>query len=742
MPVALLLETLLSNETSLKHTHPSFFSLFVFTYEFTTDSFYDFTQSSSSEVETTKKMSYSFGYSWLRGQMKKDSKVTTTTETKTRYITASMRIERYYASVREEVTALSDDATTLLNNQDYIGFFKACGPNYIRGVRRAQEVTAYFIFTSTSEERSSDVSSSIQVSSWWWRRRTYGGSSSQSTKNKKETESMRIVIKGFGIGLSQDGSETFVAQTLQDYQKVMDFAFHTMVRIPDGLHIGMVYGMEIVPWVENTAFQVAANILDESIEIPLPRSMIPRAYLKTDPTNKNFNNTSPASRALYRCKEVSHEMDKYGYCCEEGALYDPVAREYDADLNVMEGICRPLRSLAPTFIKDNMVANGEFVSRMDRAVRYKMNQLSTLERCISAVRAIPERYDYWVLTPMDTVKQVDGRVTIDFSVFELKMALDPFNDYSTLKHMAKELDEFLEMFVQPCYAAIFGATQVSNPEASYFMSYPWYAHDACTKLSCFGSGMRWDRNSEEGGCVPGLIAGASAPDFDGENCKKDIISGKLECKNSATELKEFRAKTVKIWENVVPAGRIDYFMDNFCLPKVQNKVLPPQAIDALKESYERATSPTVLVEKSLNVALNKETDQISTFPHFRSTASSGLAVDGNTDGEFQRNSVTSTRKETNPWWWVDLGREHTIQKIVFFSRKGYERRSEFFIAEILLEEQVVWTSQPQQGLRSEYTINVPDANNAGVLGDKVRISLPGKVEYLHIAEVQVWNKFY
>merc|ERR1719157_536204 len=70
-------------------------------------------------------------------------------------ITSTMRIERYYSSIREELSSLTDDALTLLDRQDYIGFFKGCGPNYIRSIRRAQEITAIFEFEETSSERGS-----------------------------------------------------------------------------------------------------------------------------------------------------------------------------------------------------------------------------------------------------------------------------------------------------------------------------------------------------------------------------------------------------------------------------------------------------------------------------------------------------------------------------------------------------------------------------------------------------------
>ena len=74
-----------------------------------------------------------------------------------------MRIERYYSSIREELSSLTDDALTLLDRQDYIGFFKGCGPNYIRSIRRAQEITAIFEFEETSSERASEFSYKVQA---------------------------------------------------------------------------------------------------------------------------------------------------------------------------------------------------------------------------------------------------------------------------------------------------------------------------------------------------------------------------------------------------------------------------------------------------------------------------------------------------------------------------------------------------------------------------------------------------
>jgi len=82
---------------------------------------------------------------------------------------------------------------TLLDQQDYIGFFKSCGPNYVRSLRRAQELTAIFEFTSSSQDRSSSLARTLTQT---------GGStvtaidvdSTVSNKFKSETDNMMITI--------------------------------------------------------------------------------------------------------------------------------------------------------------------------------------------------------------------------------------------------------------------------------------------------------------------------------------------------------------------------------------------------------------------------------------------------------------------------------------------------------------------------------------------------------------------
>ena len=61
-------------------------------------------------------------------------------------------------------------------------------------------------------------------------------------------------------------------------------------------------------------------------------------------------------------------------------------------------------------------------------------------------------------------------------------------------------------------------------------------------------------------------------------------------------------------------------------------------------------SPTPTLLPNLNLALGKPAIQSSTA--FGGAA--GYAVDGNTDGTFDNNSVSQTELETEPWWQVNL----------------------------------------------------------------------------------------
>jgi hypothetical protein len=244
-------------------------------------------------------------------------------------------------------------------------------------------------------------------------------------------------------------------------------------------------------------------------------------------------------------------------------------------------VCRPLRSLDPSVLKNNMANNGEFVALLDSTVRYKVNTMFTLEKCVTAVRSFPSpRYDFHILKSMDTVKY-DAAIEVQFTVAELRMAIDPTGDYSLIKHLASELDEFMDMYYSPCLAALFGTNIGTNPDTDpkYFMAESWYNHDACTKLSCLADNMRWDRKGgANGSCVPSLLAGSAGPPAgieasDDDRCTKDVNDdeGDAEtCKYKEIDLKEYTDTVKRCWQHEATGTSVSpvYLMEHFCMPQL------------------------------------------------------------------------------------------------------------------------------------------------------------------------------
>lgn len=519
-------------------------------------SFYDFTSSTDYEKELEGKLSASFSYWGVKASINAEAKSSTKVSTERHMVVASMRLERYYSSLREEVSPLAEDARELLENEDYVGFFKACGPNYTRGIRRAQEVTAIFSFYSSSRETARQFAAGLKVSGWG---ASVDVSFASKSKFKQASSSLQITIKGFGMGLNQEGAGTLVATSLDEYNEVMKFAFKSFTQNEDSPNIGMVYGIEVVPWVNNVAFQNAAKLHDSNIQLPLPQNLIQKSEGGA-------------------CKDQTYFLDKFGQCCEFGQLYNQTANEY----NFADGedsktyTCRPLRTLDINLVKDNMSTNGEFVARLDGALRYRFNQLSTLERCISYVNSIPDRFKYNILKGNDNVKY-DKNIEFKWSVEELRRTIDPNGDYSLIKYVGQEIDEYIQMYYTPCLAALFGSNIGTTPDVDpqFFMATPWYAHDECMMLTCLSTNTRWNR--DQGGCVSGFNLGSGATPYVADTptnlCARryNEDTGTYDCKYDGDDLEDQRVRMTTCYNATFPpTGKTDvsYLVDHFCMPVI------------------------------------------------------------------------------------------------------------------------------------------------------------------------------
>lgn len=540
--------------------------------------FYDFTKSSAT-VLLAGPVSSIFAFPWIKDHIN-SIEGRRSQGPKVYFFVSTMRLERYYTTIDESISVLSTDAKSLLEKQDYVGFFKACGPSYVRGIRRAQELTAVFTFSSSSRTLAQNFASGLKTTG----SSVLNPTESTGTKFTPIIDTLEIKVLGYGLGLNDgtgESTDTLVARSLDDYTRIINYAYAIMTQTNANNNVrdlGMVSGVEVIPWVDNPSFQVAVKLHNADIQVPKPRSLLFKAFLKHSVTNRTitFNNTDEA-RNNFRCRDISQVIDRYGYCCDHSSMYDTSILRYnktEGDLSLL--ICRELYNLEKSVLKVNMDQNAEYISQLDLVTRIKMNKLSTLEKCVSAVRQIPSHFDYNLLQKQES--KADG-VFPDITVAELKASIDPFSDYSLVLEFGREIDEYMDRFYAPCIAQILGASLITSgtTDAKYIMASTWDNYETCKHMTCLDENQRWDR--EAGGCASSILSGYSTAKNYTTNafCAYDVDKSEdvEACKYNTTDLEEYHQKVTGCWEALLPStnNKIDDFLDYYCLPTLSENIV-------------------------------------------------------------------------------------------------------------------------------------------------------------------------
>ena len=155
------------------------------------------------------------------------------------------------------------------------------------------------------------------------------------------------------------------------------------------------------------------------------------------------------------------------------------------------------------------------------------------------------------------------------------MTLDPLGDLSLIYYAGNELDEFINMYHQPCIAALFGTSVGSSPdvEAKIFMGYEWLTHEACSMLFCLDDNTRWNRNDFD--CIESLITWRKSPIYDSNDIASNIDaevnqSDSFEPWQYDTTNFQLYQKLLNVcWEDSNPTSRISYYtVANFCIPEI------------------------------------------------------------------------------------------------------------------------------------------------------------------------------
>src|SRR6185369_3309978 len=145
-----------------------------------------------------------------------------------------------------------------------------------------------------------------------------------------------------------------------------------------------------------------------------------------------------------------------------------------------------------------------------------------------------------------------------------------------------------------------------------------------------------------------------------------------------------------------------------------------------------------------DLAQGMQATQSSSYP---GSPSANAAADGNTDGNYYRNSVTATNQEFFPWWQVDLQASSTVNSVVVWNRTDCcgTRLNDFwvFVSDTPFNAtDTPGTLQTRPGTFASHQTVAPGPSTTiatTAQGRYVRVQLSG-TNYLSLAEVQLYGQ--
>jgi hypothetical protein len=255
----------------------------------------------STEEGTTSKPQYSSNYRWgsrtytwskdIRNVYKKMvSKVGQFKESGekklyTHIVNVNIDLHSYYASVDESKSIMSENAAKLLTENDLAGFFSSCGPYYVRSIGRHAVFQSFFEYQTEDSKRDESFEGKLEEQikgfrvavysysrtsggktdysgEWEGRRVAYSDPAKQEELAEtfnEEASKRRLTITTMAYGLGKDQKATLISYDIDTFKAAIKDAFLSM----QNPRTGKVEQIEVVPWVENIAFQNVLNIKDE-----------------------------------------------------------------------------------------------------------------------------------------------------------------------------------------------------------------------------------------------------------------------------------------------------------------------------------------------------------------------------------------------------------------------------------------------------------------------------------------------
>jgi hypothetical protein len=162
----------------------------------------------------------------------------------------------------------------LLSSKDIPGFFNSCGSFYVRSITRKASFFSLFEFEYTTIDEAKEFVHQLETQLKGFQKLTEEEGKEEKVETEKKSreeieksfksraEKYNLTITTMAWGLGKDEKATLISYDVESFKNAIKDAFISMMD--EGT--GKVDSIEVVPWVENTEFQILIGLDKEDQE--------------------------------------------------------------------------------------------------------------------------------------------------------------------------------------------------------------------------------------------------------------------------------------------------------------------------------------------------------------------------------------------------------------------------------------------------------------------------------------------
>uniref|UniRef100_A0A7S1FUM5 Uncharacterized protein n=1 Tax=Corethron hystrix TaxID=216773 RepID=A0A7S1FUM5_9STRA len=362
------------------------------------------------------------------------------TDTKTHSIMGVLTVDRYHSSLDENGSELSMAAKELIKRDEFIGFFKTCGPGFIRSLRRQAMMMAMFDYESTENTSNTNVYMKLSANDPI---RAASVEGNFTEKKNQLMQSLKITIRATGIGLL-GGEGSLTPRTMEQYSETMDYVFKSIQRSD----VGNVVSVEVVSYINSPNFQVLTEVS------------------RTMEYTVCYDSVDVDSRNILPCED--------------------------------ENVVFHVMTINSMVRKFNVVSNAEHVVRIQSIVTSAMTRLELIQQCINKLTVLPAAVRNLNLKNHKCMKNYLGTNCEDRTVQQLLddlVGLDQGTYYYSRE--AIRLRNYVDNYFNSCIIDL--NRNLYGIAGGTFQARHWTQIPSCNKIACTYASAFWD--SAIGNCV-------------------------------------------------------------------------------------------------------------------------------------------------------------------------------------------------------------------------------------------------